>query len=251
MASASGTPQQVKLQQNQIETFYVDVFAKTQADHFKLLTDKQPAQDIKLVVDIGGGCGFFAKELHDLTGLRIRVVDTDSRSIDACIGRHIDGLEAVVGDALNPDARGDEDIVCFNLILHHLVGRSESETRELQKRAIMAWRHKSKYVFVNEYIYDSFFGYVSGRIIFEITRNKLLSAFGKLVSTIIPSFKANTFGVGVRFRAHAEWVDLFEESGFEVVGVAYGDPEHTALPLRTLIIREVRKDSFLLRRQVG
>jgi SAM-dependent methyltransferase len=241
--------QQVMLEESQIAAFYVDCFAVNQVNHFERLTDFRSLGSIKLVVDIGGGCGYFAKELNAKTGLRVRVIDSDERSIEACARHNIKSIEGVIGDALNPEVKGDEDVVCFNLLLHHLIAKNEHETRELQKKAIVAWRDKVRYVFVNEYIYDSFFGYASGRIIFEITKSKLLSAIGRLVSEVVPSFKANTFGVGVRFRAHAEWIELFEECGYEVVSKAYSEPDYTSLPLRALLIREVRKDSFLLKRR--
>ena len=35
-------------------------------------------------------------------------------------------------------------------------------------------------------------------------------------SIVVPSLKANTFGVGVRFRAHGEWLRVFESAGYDV-----------------------------------
>lgn len=249
MTTPPNVAQQVKLEQHQIEAFYIDCFANDQVAHFQRLTENIPSEKKKVVVDIGGGCGYFAKDLNTATGLRVRVIDSDKKSIKACRDHHIDGIEAVLGDALRPRVAGDEDIVCFNLILHHLIGRNEKETREIQSNALTAWREQSQYIFVNEYIYDSLIRNLSGRLIFEITKSKLLSSIGAAVSKVIPSFKANTFGVGVRFRAHKEWMRLFEECGYEVVSKAHGEVEHTALPLRLLLIAEVRRDSFLLKRK--
>lgn len=211
-----------------------------------LLTNENERTNESVVVDIGGGVGYFALSLNKLTGQKVRVIDSDKISIDRVTQLNNVRIEGVLGDALKPDIKGDEDIVCFNLILHHLIGSTETETRLLQKKALIAWSSTRAKIFVNEYIYESFFGNVSGRLIYEITSSKVLSAIGRVVGKIIPSLRANTFGVGVRFRAHREWLKLFEECGFCVSNVSIGEMEHTALVLRLLFIRQVRRDSFLL-----
>jgi hypothetical protein len=53
--------------------------------------------------------------------------------------------------------------------------------------------------------------------------------------------------VGVRFRSHDEWVQLFSQAGFRVEDRRIGDAERVAPPLRVLFIRTIRRDSFLLR----
>lgn len=238
--------EQVRLDKEQIEAFYVDVFATDQAEQFARLTSA--AKNLSLVVDIGGGCGYFARELNLKTGLRVRVVDMDPGSLDKCRSHNSESIEAELGDALSPTIRNDEDVVCFNLILHHLIGRDERETREIQKNALRFWLHTAQFVFVNEYIYESFIGHLSGRIIFDITRSRLLSRIGGLISRIIPSLRANTFGVGVRFRANKEWLTLFAEAGYDVTSWTRGHSEPISLARRVLLIKEIRRDSFLLKR---
>ena len=200
----------------------------------------------KYIVDAGGGCGHFARSLHLKTGLPFRVIDSDKKSIDIVKELKITGIEGVIGDVLNPQINGDESIVCFNLILHHLIGATELQTRELQKKALSAWKNKVDYIFVNEYMYESFLRNISGRLIFEITSSRILSALGRIASKFAPSLKANTFGVGVRFRANGEWIKLFEECGYRVISKVCGEQEYTTLPLRLLLIKQVRRDSFLL-----
>ena len=175
--------------------------------------------------------------------MKVRVLDTDEQSVAAC---HEQAIEAVCDDALAPQIRGDEEIVCFNLILHHLIADDERSTKQLQKKALNVWSTNARYVFVNEYVYDSFIGNLSGRIIYEVTRSKLLSKIGALVSRFVPSLRANTFGIGVRFRSHTEWERLFQESGFKVVSRVKGQVEPLSLARRMLLINEKRRDSFLL-----
>jgi hypothetical protein len=57
----------------------------------------------------------------------------------------------------------------------------------------------------------------------------------------------NTFGVGVRFRSHDEWLEIFTALGLEVLGTVRGAEEVVSLPRRMLLIKSCRRDSFLLK----
>lgn len=209
--------------------------------HFELLGCAALNDVEGAIVDIGGGVGHFAKAVRDRLQLRTRVIDLDPVSVQACQN---EGLEAEVGDALSLPVRGDEAVVCLNLILHHLVAPSAAATRVLQRRAIRPWRCR---IFVNEYIYESYVGDLSGWLIYQVTSSGFLSAIAKAGSRFVPALRANTFGVGVRFRSHREWVDLFRSEGFEVERVALGVEERVSPVWRLLLIKAIRRDSFLLR----
>lgn len=238
----TSTGTQKVLSNEQIEAFYHDEFVEDQTRHFIALLGSEGGNG-KLVIDIGGGCGFFARRLAQLSGHRVKVVDMDTTSVEACRRA---GVAAEVGDALQPRIAGNEGIVCFNLVLHHLVGASEEVTRGLQRQALAAWRGQTEAVFVNEYIYESYLGNISGWLIFQITKSRVLSWIGRRVATVVPAFKANTFGVGVRFRAHKEWLALFASAGYELRGCEIGADERVSAPLRLLLIRSIRRDSFTL-----
>ena len=175
------------------------------------------------------------------------MLDIDENSISSLknVGAH--NIEALVADALNPPMFGDEKVVTINLILHHLVGQSEEVTRGLQKSALKVWRGKTDFIFINEYIYESFIGNLSGRLIYYITSSAALSLVGSFVSKFVPSLRANTFGVGVRFRSHSEWLELFEQCGFRVTDCRYGESEFISLPRRILFISGIKRNSYLLR----
>ncbi len=233
---------QKTLNVEQVSAFYHDAFVQQQVEHFKTIA--LPGINTgKVVVDIGGGCGYFANAIKKDLNIPTRVIDMDAVSVETAKTL---GLEAMIGDALHPLKKSDEGVVCFNLILHHLVAHSEAETLVLQSRAITAWRENNVKVFVNEYIYESWIANFSGWLIYQITKNKLLSAIGKTVSRVMPSLKANTFGVGVRFRSNSEWKKIFEKSGFTVKDELRGEPEFISLPRRLLLIKEIRRDSFVL-----
>ena len=234
--------QQRVLNTEQVEEFYHDFFVTAQVRDFVDLVRETDISAQK-VIDVGGGCGFFAEALGKKALINVQVLDMDPGSVSACWER---GVSAEIGDALNPIQHGDEDIVCFNLILHHLVGASDAETVSLQKRAVEVWQRKTKAVFINEYIYDSYIGNASGWLIYRITSSQLLSALGKAVAKIVPSLRANTFGTGVRFRANQEWIDLFGGLGFKVAAYRRGSEENVSFARRMLMIKSCRRDSYLL-----
>lgn len=230
------------LNAEQVAAFYHDGFVQQQVAHFKTIPSRNlPAN--RVVLDVGGGCGYFASAISKELNVPVRVIDMDPVSVNAA--KEL-GIDAVVGDALFPNKYGDEGIACYNLILHHLVSGSEKDTLVLQGKAISVWRGNGEKVFVNEYIYESWFGDVSGWLIYQITKSSVLSALGRLVSKLLPSLRANTFGVGVRFRSNGEWRKIFTEIGFKVVDEIKGEKEFISLPRRLLLIKEIRRDSFLL-----
>lgn len=238
---------QVLLSSGQVKAFYHELFVAEQVADFQELIP--PLFDPEgVIVDVGGGQGYFAEALRDRLRVNVRVLDLDPVSVQGCRAR---GLDAGVADALQPPIAGDEAVACFNLILHHLVARGDAGTRSLQSGALEAWRGSVPLVFVNEYIYESVLDDLSGRLIFELTRSRILSAACRWVAKVVPSLRANTFGVGVRFRSHRSWVSMFNDCGYEVIGVRVGVPEKVALPLRVLLIRQIRRDSFLLRARAG
>src|SRR5262245_22650046 len=168
------------LSPDQIEAFYHENFVDDQVRDYLALIKERAG----VVVDVGGGCGFFAIRLQRLSSQVVRVLDADEASIAAC--RRI-GVDAMIGDALNPAIKGDESIASFNLILHHLVGPTEKITRDLQSHALAAWRRQVSSVFVNEYIYESYVPRFSGRLIFAITKSRVLSWIGNAVAFVVPA----------------------------------------------------------------
>lgn len=239
---------QKPLSQHQVAAFHVDAYAPGQAADFAFLTKSLSLNPHKSIVDVGGGCGHFADAVRRSTCLAADVVDLDENSLEICRRLYPD-VGARKGDALAPTFSGKEGVACFNLILHHLVGANDRATMELQKRALTVWSENSDYVFVNEYDYDSYIPGASGRLIFELTRSRLASAALACLGKFIPAFRANTFGVGVRFRSQGEWLEIFANCNLEAVSIVRGKPEFVSTLWRLLLLRTIRRDSFLLRRR--
>lgn len=242
----SRTVAQRLLSAEQLSAFDYRQFSDYQVRHFdKMVRPRMGAID-RAVVDVGGGVGHFARALAHLTKARVRVLDNDPNAVARCNAFDAVRVTAEVGDALAPTIRGDEAVVAFNLVLHHLVGSSEAATKSMQQDALRVWLNHCEYVFVSEYCYESYFKNLSGWLIYRITKSKLLSAIARIVGHVIPSLRANTLGVGVRFRSEADWKMQFANVGYECIDIAYASPDQVALPLRLLAIRAIVKTSFLL-----
>jgi hypothetical protein len=230
-----------------LEAYYSDALTEVQVRHFMELSEPIRRERTLQVADLGGGFGHFAHRVQELGGARVRVIDTDPTSVEACRERGLG--DARLGDALSPPILGDEDVASFNLILHHLVGDGLAGTRRMQARALAAWKGHAEYVFINEYVYESpLYSDFAGKFTYVVTSNKLLSKLASAISRLhlFRALRANTFGVGVRFRSDASWRGLFKACGYEVVGFAAGP--HERMPLaRRLFARRKRRDSYLLK----
>ena len=108
---------QKTVSQDQMTAYYHDQFVENQVEDFIALSGFSVNAPLENIVDMGGGCGFFAKTLQKRIDQKVRVLDSDSQSIDFC---KQEGIEATYRDALKPTVVGDEKLVCFNLILHSL-----------------------------------------------------------------------------------------------------------------------------------
>ncbi|NIJ18480.1 glycosyltransferase involved in cell wall biosynthesis [Sphingomonas naasensis] len=234
------SPQQRILAGSQLAAFSHRAFVSEQVADFLAICPVSGG----VVVDLGGGCGHFGSALAgqrpDITP---RVVDLDQDAIACCAAA---GVEAEHADAITYRPRGDETAACFNLVLHHLVGADEAATRQLQLSALRNWAPTHTPVFVNEYAYDSWFGDTSARLIYAITSSPKLSSLCAFIGKFCPSLRANTLGVGVRFRSRKGWEELFREAGFRVQSVRKGYREEVSLLRRLLLIRSVRRVSFTL-----
>ena len=98
------------LSRDQVRAFYHDEFVADQTLDFASLSE---GTEGNVVVDIGGGVGFFASSLARRGSHKVRVIDLDAGSVSACRER---GIDAARGDALDPPIAGDEEIVTFNLV---------------------------------------------------------------------------------------------------------------------------------------
>ena len=76
------------LSTEQVEAFYHDLFVEDQTRHFVEMAPRPAGSGV--VVDVGGGCGFFARRLQQLTARRVRVIGTGKRAAALYSGEEID-----------------------------------------------------------------------------------------------------------------------------------------------------------------
>ena len=120
--------QQKHLNSSQLSKFHIDDFANLQLTYFRQLISLTDIDSEKVIVDIGGGSGFFAKKIAEFYQRLVRVIDLDKVALEK-VSTH-SNVESVYGDALDPSISGDEGIVCFNLVLHHLVGKNQKHLKQ-------------------------------------------------------------------------------------------------------------------------
>ena len=102
------------LDTSQLSKFYHNEFVEDQVRDFKSFFMATNNSIAGVIADVGGGCGYFASAVrHDLGNL-VRVIEMDPVGVE---NSRKCGLEAEIGDATNYDPKGDEAVVCFNLIL--------------------------------------------------------------------------------------------------------------------------------------
>ena len=236
------------LDEARVAAFHHDEFVTTQVGDFTQLMGDSVGRKAR-VVDIGGGVGHFASAIASHLGCRAQVVDVDPESVRQA---RLRGVDAELGDALTTRAADGADIATMNLILHHLVGPGFGATMALQEKALsnLVRPGGPARLFVNEYIYESFAinGY-GASMIYGVTSSRVLSGVAGAVASVVPSLRANTFGVGVRFRSRVDWLSLFARAGWRVTREKRGPAETISLPRRlAFALRSIRRDSFVLER---
>ena len=208
------------LKRKALDAFDTNEGVAEQIAHFKLCYEYNRDSKFTLL-DIGGGGGYFISALQrEYPNMRATILDLDNLAIEKAASN---GLNGIVGSVLNPPSQLTSqkfDVICFNLVLHHIIATKDSDTRKLQSLALFNARAISSVggsIFIHEICYEGrFFSGSSSAIIFHILTNALLSKMTLFISKYVPSLKANTLGVGVRYRAYDAWVKLIKLSGYNI-----------------------------------
>ncbi len=202
------------------------------------------------LLDVGGGNGRFVDGLLHAFPLARGVLIDLAQSMVARNRSH-PRKTALIGDANSfPEevVRHRYDLITLNVLLHHLVGDNDNDTRHNVLRCINKLRlllSAHGRLIVYEQVYDRWFeaGPEPGAIVYGLTRLR-----NPLVVPVLRRMGANTAGVGVRFRSRTEWRRLFTSAGYDICTDAPITVDRTSLLHRfTLNLGYWGTHVFLLR----
>jgi len=165
-------------------------------------------------LDVGGGNGVFADRVLAAYPKATGVV-LDNSQLLLSRNRQTPRKQAIIGDVENLERLGEKkfDIVFFNWLLHHLVSRTYSQSRENIDRALRA----SKPLLTNRgrvSIYENMYNGVlidglASWIIYRLTT-------AKTIARLVKKGGANTAGVGVCFLSYAQWCFSIKRAGYRI-----------------------------------
>jgi len=240
------------LPRSAIDEFDTPEGVAEQLQHFKSLLGFN-VHSVFSVLDVGGGTGFFVSALKaEFPHGDATILDLDEASVIK--GMNL-GLTAIHGSIIEPPAAilsRKFDVISFNLVLHHIIGDTDSSTVDLQRRALCqacTLLTNGGRLFVHEICYEGrLVPDSSALLIYQISSSRRFSRALRFVGKISPALRSNTAGIGVRFRPASGWVSLAGTLGLQVIGACEGGPEgHSLLRKTLLLIREVRRCSLVLR----
>jgi O-methyltransferase domain len=178
-------------------------------------------------LDVGGGNGVFADRLLEYyPNAKGTVLDNAQVLLDK---NQINPRKTIICDSVENlnSIKTKYDLICFNWLLHHLIGNSYSETRKNMSTAINAvipllTPHGKVSIFENMYNGLAINGLPS-QIIFTLTSSKAISG-------LIKKMGANTAGVGVCFLSQKQWIETINKTGLKLL--KYTDDEKWIIPVK-------------------
>jgi Methyltransferase domain len=203
-----------QLEDSQLETFDTEYVDAKRWKIIKAQIDKDfPSGDFSFL-DVGGGNGIFADQLLayypnstgtvlDNSQLLLNKNTTNSRKTIIC-----DSVENL------SKLETKYDLICFNWLLHHLIGNSYLSTREnisaaISTATLLLTDRGRISIFENTYnglVADG----LPSLLIFTLTSSRAIAGF-------IKKMGANTAGVGVCFLSQKQWVQVLEKTSLNLL----------------------------------
>ena len=201
MRDEKSDPKFVEWAQNRSKYDYDNLFTKGVLNTLK--------KNKELVgLDIGGGCGKFSTNIINDTDYIIEVIDPSLSAKENFISSK--NLRLINQDFIQYQTNKKYDFIFLNLVLHHILGKNEFDTRNAQLSFLEKAKKHLKpngLLFIQENYYEGIFrSDITGKIIYKLTSSKLLEKLIRLLG-------ANTAGEGVRFRSSRSWEILFNKVG--------------------------------------
>lgn len=215
-----------QLEDSQLETFDTEYVNDKRWQIIKEQIDRDFPKGDFTFLDVGGGNGLFADRLlSNYPKSRGTVLDNSELLLAK---NKSNSRKSLICDSVEHLAQldGKYDLICFNWLLHHLVGNSYSETRQNMSAALEAvipllTPRGRVSIFENMYnglIFDG----LPSHLIFTLTSNQAIAGLTKKMG-------ANTAGVGVCFLSHNQWFSTITKANFKILSYIAMDKQPNPL----------------------
>ncbi|MBD3399279.1 MAG: methyltransferase [Candidatus Coatesbacteria bacterium] len=198
------------------------------------------------LLDVGGGAGYFADYILEARpGCRVTVLDISPGLLER--NRPHRRKRLILGDALQLDELPSGEtfnIICFNLVLHHLLATDETSTRRLRidvlRRAATLLRRCGRILIIEPLYLGMFHVDIPSILVYRLTRSQFFAPLCKRLG-------ARTAGEGVLFQPGNRWLHTFEDAGLEIQDqYIFGPWEINPLYKIALNIASIRTGIFWL-----
>lgn len=209
----------IQLAEERVESFATDSTAiHAVAPVVNAIRQHVPEKESFSLLDVGGGNGTFLdsmlQAMPDATGTLVEMSQgmadknaPSNRKIVIC-------ANFLAWAAATAQSSQRFDVIFFNFVLHHFVGKHRDESNCLQAEALQAAKSvlaKDGLIVVYEIHYNGLFhDELPSSLIHALSSSALLSP-------VVKRFGANTAGYGVCFHSESYWRKLFRENGLNVV----------------------------------
>ncbi len=216
-----------QLEDSQLEAFDTEYVDGKRWEIIKKQIDKDFPDGHFNFLDVGGGNGVFADRLLDYyPNSKGTVLDNSQLLLDK---NQTNPRKTIICDSVkNLSAIENQyDLICFNWLLHHLIGYSYPETRSNMLTAIKAvlpLLSSQGRISIFENMYNGLiFDGLPSKLIFTLTSSKIIAG-------LIKKMGANTAGVGVCFLSQQQWIETISKTSLKLL--QYTDDDKWPIPLK-------------------
>jgi 2-polyprenyl-3-methyl-5-hydroxy-6-metoxy-1,4-benzoquinol methylase len=193
-----------------------------------------------MFVDVGGGCGTFCNLVKErYPHMSVTIIDPSSKSLDQPMNHDIKKIKGMLPRELNTD--DSYDLIHVKEVLHHVVGSSTGESRELVVDSLQSLRDRLEpygYLIIHELYYESYLDP-------KLSRDMIFRALSlqNRLRIRIPQ-QHFVLDLQVCFYTREELRSLLEEAGLSVVDYKETHWDRTALH-RLALIKDLGRMLFI------
>jgi SAM-dependent methyltransferase len=231
-------PGMIRLDNGQLEKFDQDHVRDGLWAHIKAAIDRDFPDGRFTFLDLGGGNGNFAdRVLASYPEAEGTVLDNSALLLGKNRPHPRKRLVAEGAENLGRLEIGTFDLVCCNMVLHHMLGAGYAETRGNILRVLADIRRRLTArgrISICENCYDGLWAdNAPGWIIYQLTSTPWLAPLAR-------GQGANTAGVGVCFQSLRSWRALAERAGFGGLEFSQDMTDIWGIPLRWALFLHLR-----------